>query len=91
MLPGYGHDGRLELQILLDSACEDLDGDFLVERGADDLEEAFELLLLVLGSLGCDQVEADFVLSILWKIHIFHGRVGNIDLLLEAALLLADL
>ena len=84
-------DGSLELDVLLYSACEDFDGHFLVQRGTDDLEETVELFLLVLGTLRRDQVQAHLILRILRQVHVFHGRVRHVDLLLKSGLFLADL
>ena len=50
-LSGHRHDGSLELEILLDSASEDLNGYLLSERRTDNLQEVVQLILLILSSL----------------------------------------
>ena len=77
------HDGGLELQVLFDCTSEDLDGNFLVQRGANDSQERLELILLILGTLSSDQVESYVVLRILGQVHVFHSCVSHIDLVLE--------
>ena len=47
-------------------------------------------MLLILCSLGCDQVESDVVLSVFGQIHVFHSSVGDINLLLEVTLFLGN-
>ena len=84
------HDGGLELQVLFDCTSEDLDGNFLVQRGANDSQERLELILLILGTLSSDQVESYVVLRILGQVHVFHSCVSHIDLVLEWALFLGD-
>ena len=63
----------------------------MLQRWADDLQELLLLLLFELGTLSRDQVVSDIFLRILWKSHILHRCVSHIDLLLKAAILLADL
>ena len=48
------------------------------------------MILLVLRALSCDKVESDIVLGILRQVHVLHSCVGDVNLLLEATLLLAN-
>jgi len=84
------HYSCLQLQVFLDRARENLDGDLLVERGTDDFEEVVELLLLVLRALRRDQVQPHVVLGLLGQVHVFHRGVGDVDLRLELGLFLGD-
>jgi len=85
------HDGCLELKVFLYGVHKNFHRHFLIKRGTDDFEEAFQLLLLVLGSLRSRKVVTHSELSVLRHLHFLHGSVSHIELLLEFLRFLADL
>ena len=85
------YDGCLELEVFLDGAHKNFHRHFLIKRGTDDFEEAFQLFLLILGSLRSCKVVTHSELGVQRHLHFFHGSVSYIELLLEFLRFPADL
>ena len=70
---------------VVDSQCvrEDASRDLAAQRGRDVLQEAFELLLLILRALHGDEVVLDLSLRFVGQLEVLHGGASGVDLLLE--------
>ena len=77
----------IESTVLLDNLAKDHNWHFLLKTGWNHSQEFFQLLLFRLCTL-CENKELSyFILEFVWQIHLFHGSVCNINLLLELSLL----
>ena len=77
----------VESLVLLDDLAEDQDRHLLLERRRDHLQELLQLVLLRLCALSEDQELSHSVLENSGEVHLLHGGVRDIDLLLELSLL----
>lgn len=63
----------------------------MIERRTDNLQESLQLNLLILRTLRLNQIQSHTVLGLFGQVHVLHGSVGHIDLVLESAFLLRNI
>ena len=79
------------VHVILDSLLEDLNGNLLLQGFTDLMLEICQLFLLILSSHGRQQVKSYLFLGFILQLHVIHGSVSLIDLLLEIGRLLLSL
>lgn len=72
-----------EALVLQELFLEDTDGHTGIQRGAEEIEESLQLLLLMLGALSRQEISAHLFLLFVVEHNIMHSGVGHVDLLLE--------